>query len=198
MQASLYEGEPHYVLSPSSLSVKLFCCPSQANVPQLLARVHANDVRLTFEQDQYSAALALGELVRGFSRRTAHKLQRPTVPVHGNTRAWWRFVVSSVQEDVRAARRQLWMRAFTRKRRERELYIALTRKHHEGRSDATDVQELRSLEANFDPTDLQELRAAATRFTDVLVPAQCVYSCPCSMRSDRAGPTDALPSRCKN
>ena len=85
-------------------------------------------------------------------------------------------MVQSVQEDVRAARRQLWLRAFTRKRRERELYVSLVRKHQEGRSEASDAEELRALEANFDPTDLQELRSAATRFTDVPVPEKYVQS----------------------
>lgn len=155
--------------------MNLLCCPNQANVPQAILSVTASDVRFTLEQDQYSAMLALGELVRGFARRAAHKLQRPTVPVHGNAQAWWRFVVQCVKEDVQAARRQLWLRALSRKRRERELYVSLVRKNQEGRSEPADVTEMRALEAKFDPTDLQELRAAATRFTDVQVPERCAF-----------------------
>lgn len=174
IQRALYEAPRHHIVYPTQLHAKVFYCPNQANVPPLLVSMHQPELRVTLEQDQYSAVLALGELVRGFSRRAAHKLQRPTVPVKRNARVWWRFVVQSVREDVRAARRQLWMRALSRKRRERELYIMLVRRHQGGRSEAGDAMEMQALEARFDPTDLQELRVAATRFTDAHVHMQYV------------------------
>jgi hypothetical protein len=167
LQDGLYRAFPHYIISPCSLSLKLLCCPSQESVPHIILQIHTHDLQFTLEQDQNSALLALGELVRGFSRRAAHMLSRPTVPVRRNAKVWWQFVVQCVKDDVRAARQELWTRAFSRRRRERELFVSLERKNLEGRLEPSERVEMRLLEANFQPADLQELHAAAARFIDI-------------------------------
>lgn len=93
--------------------------------PQFDVNVEVPSIVLALRRSQMECMLVLGERFSQLTRRTKFGRMRPSDPVQGNARAWWRFAIEASLVGWRERRKEQTWGYISNRRRLRLAYIPL-------------------------------------------------------------------------
>ena len=114
----------NHLIPPISFQAKLSLCKTDnTSRPKVAIQQLVDRIALQFSREQYELVV---EVLKYFDRADAiakYRHYRPSVPVIGNAKLWWKFALRCILKERNQAREEILRRLFVLTRKER--YISL-------------------------------------------------------------------------
>ncbi|XP_040825491.1 vacuolar protein sorting-associated protein 13C isoform X2 [Ochotona curzoniae] len=110
-----------YIFQPLSASAKLFMNPYAENelkTPKLDANIEVQNIAIELTKPQYLSMIDLLESVDYMVRNAPYRKYKPYLPLHTNSRQWWKYAIDSVLEVHIRRYTQMWSWSNIKKHRQ--------------------------------------------------------------------------------
>ncbi|NXB93684.1 VP13A protein, partial [Vidua chalybeata] len=100
-----------FVFRPISAKAKLLMNPRSDvdfSSPKIDLDVNLQDITVEFNKPQYFSVMELLESIDMMTRNLPYRKYRPDIPVHNNTRTWWKYVIDGVLGVNVQPKLQMW------------------------------------------------------------------------------------------
>ncbi|NWR93258.1 VP13A protein, partial [Furnarius figulus] len=100
-----------FVFRPISAKAKLLMNPRSDvdfSSPKMDLDVNLQDITVEFNKPQYFSVVELLESIDMMTRNLPYRKYRPDVPLHNNSKAWWKYVIYGVLEVNVQPKLQMW------------------------------------------------------------------------------------------
>ncbi|KAH7460007.1 putative vacuolar protein sorting-associated protein 13A [Phytophthora ramorum] len=129
MQLYPSQQQHHFLLKPIDASARLVNRDVfDANVPKFEVDVNISEVAFRLEESQYCDILYLAsalQIPEHYTKYQRYRKFRPRAAVFDEPADWWKYAITSVQEDLKTKKQQ-WTWGFMKDRREdRKHYVSL-------------------------------------------------------------------------
>uniref|UniRef100_H3HCM9 Chorein N-terminal domain-containing protein n=1 Tax=Phytophthora ramorum TaxID=164328 RepID=H3HCM9_PHYRM len=148
MQLYPSQQQHHFLLKPIDASARLIVNRDvfDANVPKFEVDVNISEVAFRLEESQYCDILYLAsalQIPEHYTKYQRYRKFRPRAAVFDEPADWWKYAITSVQEDLKTKKQQ-WTWGFMKDRREdRKHYVSLwhQKSHNDEAADESDERE---------------------------------------------------------
>nr|XP_051678303.1 intermembrane lipid transfer protein VPS13C isoform X2 [Oryctolagus cuniculus] len=110
-----------YVFQPLSASAKLYMNPYAENelkTPKLDGNIEVQNIAIELTKPQYLSMIDLLESVDYMIRNAPYRKYKPYVPLHTNSRQWWKYAIDCVLEVHIRRYTQMWSWSNIKKHRQ--------------------------------------------------------------------------------
>ncbi|NXC36667.1 VP13A protein, partial [Campylorhamphus procurvoides] len=100
-----------FVFRPISAKAKLLMNPRSDvdfTSPKMDLDVNLQDITVEFNKPQYFSVMELLESIDMMTRNLPYRKFRPDVPLHNNSKTWWRYVIYGILEVNVQPKLQMW------------------------------------------------------------------------------------------
>ncbi|XP_049761829.1 intermembrane lipid transfer protein VPS13C isoform X1 [Elephas maximus indicus] len=100
-----------YIFQPISASAKLYMNPyaeTELKTPKLDSNIEVQDIAIELTKPQYLSMIDLLESVDYMVRNAPYRKYKPYLPLHTNSRRWWKYAIDSVLEVHIRRYTQMW------------------------------------------------------------------------------------------
>ncbi|KAK6330143.1 hypothetical protein TWF730_004642 [Orbilia blumenaviensis] len=153
-----------FILKPVSGEARLELCKTPSReTPKLKARALFDEIGFVLDEHQYRDALMLIDLFHFYIRHQQYKKFRPKSTLKEDPRAWFRFAITAVRDEIHEKNKKWTWGYFKERRNDRLQYIRLfmKKKKTEQPLSAGEADELKKLEWKLSYEDLRFYRSLA-------------------------------------
>eukprot|EP01087_Luapelamoeba_hula_P019701 TRINITY_DN6567_c0_g1_i3.p1 TRINITY_DN6567_c0_g1~~TRINITY_DN6567_c0_g1_i3.p1 ORF type:complete len:3001 (-),score=437.87 TRINITY_DN6567_c0_g1_i3:3806-12808(-) len=150
--------EHHYILRPASATMKMVMNKQAAvitTMPQYFVNLMIENIVLEAEENQYREILSLVNRMRFYQRALKYRRFRPTVPLHEDRKAWWRYIVQAALWERHEKKKVFSFAHIKQANEDRRRYVNLYKVHLEHVASkkqlgAAETAEITALEQRLD------------------------------------------------
>ncbi|KAJ6262787.1 Vacuolar protein-sorting-associated protein [Drechslerella dactyloides] len=152
-----------FVLKPVSGEARLELCKTPSHdTPKLKARMLFDEIGFVLDEHQYRDSLMLIDLFHFYIRHQQYKKFRPKVTLKEDTRAWLRFAITAVRNEIHEKNKKWTWGYFKERRDDRLKYIRLFKKKKKSEPlPPNEAEDLKKLEWKLSYEDLRFYRSLA-------------------------------------
>ncbi|KAM5178815.1 intermembrane lipid transfer protein VPS13C isoform 1-T1 [Callospermophilus lateralis] len=110
-----------YIFQPISASAKLYMNPYaeiELKTPKLDCNIEVQNIAIELTKPQYLSMIDLLESVDYMVRNAPYRKYKPYLPLHTNSRQWWKYAINSVLEVHIRRYTQMWSWSNIKKHRQ--------------------------------------------------------------------------------
>ncbi|KAK6533217.1 hypothetical protein TWF281_007367 [Arthrobotrys megalospora] len=152
-----------FILKPVSGEARLELCKTPSReTPKLKARALFEEIGFVLDEHQYRDALMLIDLFHFYIRHQQYKRFRPKSTLMEDPRAWFRFAITAVRDEIHEKNKKWTWAYFKERRNDRLQYILLFMKKKKTEPlSPSEADELKKLEWKLSYEDLRFYRSLA-------------------------------------
>ncbi|RVD82950.1 uncharacterized protein DFL_007357 [Arthrobotrys flagrans] len=152
-----------FILKPVSGEARLELCKTPSReTPKLKARALFDEIGFVLDEHQYRDALMLIDLFHFYIRHQQYKKFRPKSPLMDDPKAWFRFAIAAVRDEIHEKNKKWTWGYFKERRNDRLSYIRLFMKKKKTEPlTPSEADELKKLEWRLSYEDLRFYRSLA-------------------------------------
>ncbi|XP_054543722.1 intermembrane lipid transfer protein VPS13C isoform X2 [Talpa occidentalis] len=121
LKSSNVSLDHQYIFQPISASAKLYMNPyaeTELKTPKLDWNIEVQNIAIELTKPQYLSMIDLLESVDYMVRNAPYRKYKPYLPLHTNSRQWWKYAIDSVLEVHIRRYTQMWSWSNIRKHRQ--------------------------------------------------------------------------------
>eukprot|EP00049_Salpingoeca_infusionum_P016593 m.341210 g.341210 ORF g.341210 m.341210 type:complete len:4293 (-) comp16110_c0_seq1:197-13075(-) len=130
-------------------------------LPQFDVELIISELALSLRQTQLHRLLHTGNHLAFEATRMKHRQSRPSVPVKGNAKTWWKFAIDESLKDWRDRRKRFTPSFLSQRRQERLSYVMLYKRLLTNKITKLESRQLEQLEMALELDDIRFYRKAA-------------------------------------
>ncbi|XP_032336935.1 vacuolar protein sorting-associated protein 13C isoform X2 [Camelus ferus] len=121
LKSSSIPPSHQYIFQPISASAKLYMNPyaeTELKTPKLDWNIEVQNIAIELTKPQYLSMIDLLESVDYMVRNAPYRKYKPYLPLHTNSRKWWKYAIDSVLEVHIRRYTQMWSWSNIKKHRQ--------------------------------------------------------------------------------